>query len=235
MKTLVAIGSCMGAPHYFNGLGLTVKIINNTIAADHLIDSNTVIMYGGGEDISPALYNAPKNPKTWAPESPSPRDALEAAVYKLGVERGAAHYGICRGHQLLAALAGGRLFQHVDNHHSSHISSLTEEAQKIINHKPRSIYVTSVHHQAVDIESLKAAQKDTISILENPPMSPRYHVDKQDVLDRSEVKVDNEAFLIPSLRIFGVQGHPEFDSMDSPFVKFCRDMMVHLVEETHAN
>lgn len=248
---LVAIGNCMGAPDYFKGLGLDIHILRHAQAihdAENQIDENTVILYGGGEDISPGLYNQVANPRTLAPSSPSNRDKLEQYFFNLGKKRGAAHYGICRGAQLLAALSGGTLFQHVDRHNSPHTCILSPD---VITHKhdlyqylqkenlfpfvEEKIKVTSVHHQAVNIKDLKKARPDTISVLETPCLSHNYHTDES-FLTAAEVKEDNEAFLIPSLRVFGVQGHPEFDpNINSPFVRFCRSMMSYLMEEKHAN
>jgi gamma-glutamyl-gamma-aminobutyrate hydrolase PuuD len=240
MTHLVAVGNCMGAPSYFKHLFDSVHIIDNLHAAKALVSENSVIMYGGGEDISPSLYGAVHNPKTHAPKQPSQRDALEKAIFELGVERGSAHYGICRGHQLLAALLGGRLFQHIHNHHMAHEVTLNIKAVverplelKLKNwsdlFKTPKFMTTSVHHQAVDINSLMDKYY-TIPVLSNKCLSHVYELGDEK-LTAEEVEEDNEAFFVPVKRVFGVQGHPEFARRDSPFVQFCQTMMTILIEE----
>jgi gamma-glutamyl-gamma-aminobutyrate hydrolase PuuD len=233
MTQLVAIGNCMGAPSYFKHLFDKVHVIDDIVAARALVNEDTVIMYGGGEDISPSLYGAVHNPKTHASKQPSRRDALEKAIFEIGVARGAAHYGICRGHQLLAALLGGRLYQHIHNHHTSHEVAVNMEAMKAEQwddlFKTPKFMTTSVHHQAVDIKSLQDKYY-TIPVLSNKCLSPVYELGDEK-LTAEDVKEDNEAFYVYAKRVFGVQGHPEFDRRDSPFVQFCQTMMTILIEE----
>ncbi len=244
MQKLVAIGSCMGAPAYFKNLFEEVQIIGYKDRPETVVDKNTVIMYGGGEDISPALYGQIANRVVChAPSKPSLRDMLETEYYDYGNKVGAKHFGICRGAQILCALSGGTLWQDVENHGRTHKAFLTPEVREnkelfrmvdkpgLFDHA-WNIEVTSTHHQMVKFESLKAIYPDAIPLLVSEPRSEKYYTENGYVLKRG-VSVDNEGFYIPSLKVMGVQGHPEFSNLMSPFAQLCRLFMLHLMKENN--
>lgn len=64
----------------------------------------------GGADVDPARYDAAAHPRTagWRPD----RDAWEAALLTAADAIGLPVLGVCRGMQLMAVHAGGRLDQH---------------------------------------------------------------------------------------------------------------------------
>lgn len=237
MRQLLAIGDCMGAPEYFKDLFTHTHILRSVDDALKYVDHNAVIMYGGGEDISPSLYNEPVNDKTGAWATPSRRDKLEKAIFEIGKEAKAKHFGICRGSQFLAAMAGGKLFQHVNNHGRSHIINFTapnvlysplaagllrEERNDLLKHNSKFL-VTSTHHQAVDIKSLPTA----ILLFDTPCISDVYETGTGKV-DPEVVKVDTEAYYIPEENILGIQGHPEFMNKDAEFVAVSRKLVLAL-------
>jgi len=237
MRQLLAIGDCMGAPDYFKDLFSSTRVIKSVDDALKYMDHNTTIMYGGGEDISPSLYNEPCNEKTGAWDTPSRRDKLEKSIFEIGKEVGARHFGICRGSQFLGAMAGGKLFQHVNNHGRSHpidyhmhnvaysplaMGLLREEKQELLKHNNKFL-VTSTHHQAVDISTIKNA----VLIFSTPCISDVYETGTGRV-DPTDVKQDTEAYYVPEERILGIQGHPEFMNKDAEFVAVSRKLMVAL-------
>ena len=97
----------------------------------------------GGTDISPSLYYQKQNFYTQSPNIA--RDSFEIDLYNTCVRNGIPIVGICRGAQLLCALNGGKLFQHVNNHHHPHLIKLNDG---------REIMVSSDHHQMMDLRDL---------------------------------------------------------------------------------
>jgi putative glutamine amidotransferase len=68
------------------------------------------LILSGGADLTPELYGAPREPLT----DPRPaRDAGEMLLARAALETDLPILGVCRGMQLLAVAAGGRLHQHL--------------------------------------------------------------------------------------------------------------------------
>lgn len=97
-----------------------------------------LVVFTGGADVSPIMYNEPAHPSTW---SQSQRDAIEAGIYQDCIAAAVPMVGICRGGQFLNVMNGGRMWQDVD-HHAIHG---THEAQCLISEEV--VDVTSTHHQ----------------------------------------------------------------------------------------
>jgi len=72
------------------------------------------LLLAGGTDVDPALYGDFRESQT--DESDPVRDALESALLREALHRDLPVFGICRGLQLLNAVLGGTLIQHVDGH-----------------------------------------------------------------------------------------------------------------------
>jgi putative glutamine amidotransferase len=68
------------------------------------------LVLGGGADISPELYGAEREPLT---DPAHDRDVAELSLARAALERDFPVLGVCRGMQVLAVAAGGRLHQHL--------------------------------------------------------------------------------------------------------------------------
>ena len=68
------------------------------------------LVLSGGPDLGPELYGADPEPLT---DSRPQRDAAEMLLTRAALEADLPVLGICRGMQLLAVAAGGRLHQHL--------------------------------------------------------------------------------------------------------------------------
>jgi putative glutamine amidotransferase len=66
----------------------------------------------GGSDLDPSLHGAEPDPRTTG-VVPA-RDAGEVALLRAAVDADLPVLGICRGMQLMSALAGGRIVQHIE-------------------------------------------------------------------------------------------------------------------------
>ncbi len=98
-------------------------------------DSSDVdlIVFSGGADINPDIYGE----ENYHSYCNLHRDKREIDVFDFAQENDIPCFGICRGHQMLNALVGGKLIQHIDiPHPSPHIL----DSGQIVN---------SLHHQGV--------------------------------------------------------------------------------------
>lgn len=144
------------------------------------LNRNDVVIFPGGEDISPSIYNGKKELSYGVNER---RDKVEKEVFKVAMESGARLIGVCRGHQLILAMLGASLVQDLYHPDPHYIKVLTEEFFKYFE----SPVVNSLHHQGVSVEN---AEKVINVVAEYKGIS--------------EMCVDN------SERIITVQFHPEF-------------------------
>ncbi len=189
-KSIYVVGGAINYANYFIRAGWSLT--EDMKAAD-------LVMFTGGEDVSPILYNQEKHPRTWASKY---RDAEEVAEYKKAAELGKPMIGICRGAQFLTVMAGGKLIQDVTNHAigGRHLMTLADD---------RTFPINSLHHQMCDPtgtehEMIGWATHNQSSHYEGPngdDVTP-YHL-------YDDVVVEPEIFFYPKIKALGVQYHPE--------------------------
>lgn len=78
------------------------------------------LVVAGGADLQAALYGEPPHPASQAPRPD--RDAWESALVRAAESLDVPALGICRGMQVMAVAAGGRLVQHLPDQvgHDAH-------------------------------------------------------------------------------------------------------------------
>lgn len=224
----------MGAPAYFESLvdkvtvlpieTRTVNIVKETATKD------TIVMFGGGEDIHPFLYTPRVSRYSMVGPEASLRDQVELDCAAAAANRKAFSLGICRGAQLLGIASGHGLYQHVTNHHSSH--TIVPVSPTLPAQFHRELLTTSVHHQMVRF----TGESYTKNVLFATPFqrSKYYVMDDQSIITNESAENlpgDPEIFYIKPYRYFGIQGHPEFTNIDSTFAVFCRNLVQHYFEE----
>ena len=152
-----------------------------------------ILLLEGGADIQPSIYGEVNTYSHCHPD----RDIQETALYHLARKNNVPILGLCRGHQLMAALAGGKLYQDIARevgrgHHPTHsilfpvvatLTGFTALMESCPLGKPD--VVNSYHHQAVKVL---------------PPNAIELAVSASDGV--------NEAILYPWG--LSVQWHPEF-------------------------
>ena len=143
-----------------NGHPVFINHFTPAIHMNLLLDSLDGIIFAGGPDIDPALYNREIEPNigTIAPE----RDALELELFDRVVERRMPMLGICRGIQLINVAMGGTLVQHIPDHFKRdhqqkekgepfcHSVEIAKDSQLFELVKESTIPVNSFHHQCID-------------------------------------------------------------------------------------
>jgi gamma-glutamyl-gamma-aminobutyrate hydrolase PuuD len=115
------------------------------------LDGVDGLCLAGGSDVDPALYGAARLPLT---EPPDPdRDLLESALLRDALARNLPVLAICRGLQLLNAVLGGTLDQHIEGHDHHKLRDAHEiriapgsRLERILG--TQDYVVNSRHHQA---------------------------------------------------------------------------------------
>lgn len=100
-----------------------------------------LIIFPGGEDINPTIYNEPNTDSYFS----IGRDEIEIACFNLAMSRGKKILGVCRGHQLINAMLGGKLIQDMDHPHHHEIKDVDSDFIAYFKEEG----VNSLHHQAV--------------------------------------------------------------------------------------
>lgn len=219
---LIALATTYGAEKYFTNVYEDLVKISDRCsdedAAKFELTPDDIVMFGGGEDIPPSYYNEVANRQAMYPVVPSKRDKLEKLFFKKAVEASARMIGICRGAQMITALSGGKLWQHVENHNSMH--TMEYNLDLLPNHLRILIpsYTTSVHHQMCRVETIPMK----VDLLAWSAISPVYY-DEKDKKHLPEYK-EPEIFYVPNLKALCFQGHPEFDTLDGDYAIFSKSL-----------
>lgn len=153
---------------------------------------NNMLVLHGGVDIDPSYYGQAPHPKTQTPSKT--RDKHEWAAIQDAIQKKIPVVGICRGAQFLCIANGGKLFQHVADHGTSHMMETIDGD---------SIKTTSMHHQVMDCTGtehnvLAWAPFDTVV----------FNGDENG--DDFILKNSPEVVWFPKHKHLAIQGHPEW-------------------------
>ena len=183
------------------------------IASDGFDDVDCVVFWGG-EDIHPSLYNEDAHPFNQSRgKYPSSRDEFEWKAMSYCRINDIPMIGVCRGAQMMCAKAGGFLIQDVSGHGSQHtVKTLEGEV----------FGVTSCHHQMMypfDVEHELIAWSTN-------NMSRHYGGAKGvDLALMMQKRVEPEIVYFPRLNGLAIQGHPEWAQEKSRFVEYTNQLI----------
>lgn len=159
------------------------------------ITKGDILIVWGGADISPSLYNRDVSKHCGATDKPSKRDAIEWALMQEAVSKDVPIIGVCRGAQMLCALAGGYLIQDVTDHGGQHLVSPPDD-------RPfQPLWTNSVHHQMMRPEGTD----HELLLVAAPRLSRHYY----DVNVQVEVPNEPEYVYFKGVKGFAIQWHPE--------------------------
>jgi putative glutamine amidotransferase len=147
-----------GAVESTGGVPLLLPPLAQEGAADAVIARMDGLVISGGADVDPARYGADPHPRTagWRPD----RDAWESALLDAAEAAGVPVLGVCRGMQVMAVNAGGRLDQHTPDlvGHEQHspggdefgvIEVTTVAGSRVSSLLGDTLAVNCHHHQSV--------------------------------------------------------------------------------------
>jgi putative glutamine amidotransferase len=180
-----------GTSHYANWMQGT-QFVHNAKDAD-------LVVLTGGADINPKLYSRDKHPTTCFIES---RDTYEVAETNLAMDLDKPIVGICRGAQLLCALAGGMLIQDQDDPHYFH-EMMTSDHRKIT--------MTSMHHQAMYPWQMKPLAYKVLAWTINNSSHHEGSTRGHEMIYTAPPCLNREVEIcyFPDINALGIQGHPE--------------------------
>lgn len=184
-----------------------------------------IVVFNGGSDIGTEIYHQrlvtsrvfSEDGNVLLAEEPSymsARDKQEILLYKRAKALGKFIIGVCRGAQLINCLEGGSLWQHVNNHNTSHA---------ILDLKTNIIWrATSVHHQMMQ----PPKNADIIAVASEATF--KIDAQQQKRLKNFDVALekgdDPEIVWFKDARALCVQGHPEY-APDSLFADYFFDLI----------
>ncbi len=150
----------LSAVRQLNGHPVFINHFTPAHHLDILLDSLDGIVFAGGPDIDPALYNREIEPNIG--EIVPERDVLELELFNRVVQRRMPLLGICRGIQLVNVAMGGTLIQHIPDHFKldhqqkedggpfCHDVQIPKGSMLFDLVGKSSILVNSFHHQCID-------------------------------------------------------------------------------------
>lgn len=201
-------------------------LVNSSLGCEltESIEQANLVLLAGGEDISPEIYKEEEH-RTTSPNVK--RDIMELAITEYAIEHKIPIIGICRGAQLLCALAGGVLVQDMNHsfHHDMYIYKING---KFFSNIP--IEVNSMHHQLQYPYCLKYPSEymvlgysksirdyNKIGLVKNTKVDLR----------TLEYWGEPEVVYYPKIKGLAIQFHPEGMEGDSEAVMYCK----YLVDE----
>lgn len=176
------------------------------------INEADIVMFTGGEDINPKLYGDVKHPTTHYTD----RDDMEVAAFHTA-PKNALLIGGCRGAQLLTALSGGKLFQHVNGHSGGtggHDITTTDD---------RTMRITSCHHQMMNPYNLPKEDYELLA-WSTINLSSVYHIGTG-LAEVPEHFKEPEIVYYPKTRALCIQGHPEWMPKDQPVIAYINELI----------
>lgn len=182
------------------------------------ISSADIILFTGGEDVSPTLYGCKKHPTTMCnPE----RDNYEKNIFSK-VKANQLCLGICRGSQFLCVMNGGKLVQNCNNHGiwGTHPISFANNMQ---------YEITSTHHQMQYPYCLNPSEYKLLAVA-NQPTNPLGTVFEGDKIKSDFIRVFGEPEIVlytqpKKPKCLAIQGHPEMMRPTSPTIKMLNELL----------
>jgi hypothetical protein len=173
------------------------------------MDASDLVVFTGGEDINPALYNRKPNIHTHFNED---RDKHEVAAFHQALSLNKKVIGICRGAQLLCAMAGGILVQDQSHPYLHKMSTKNGE-----------VWVTSAHHQRQYPWSIEFELIGWCNDLS-------FWSDGENMQDDLKGKPEVEVAIYPKINALAIQSHPEWVfppklDWEKTFINFCRETL----------
>lgn len=217
MERLVSCGNHYGVATALADVFNSVKVVSDFEVKElgFEFEDGDVLLFGGGEDISPTIYNQAPSQYCHASSQLSRRDTFEMFMYKKALENKIPMIGVCRGAQLICAASGGTLIQHVNGHGKAH--TMTTKEGTVLD-------ISSVHHQMMD----PVGTKHELIAWATEALSNVYITEKERLL---KIEVEPEIVYFHDVKGLAIQWHPEFMSSEDEAVIYVKKLIKSLFKE----
>lgn len=193
--------------HPFNVLAEEVQTV---ALPEQMTELDSALVVWGGADIHPSYYGHERHPTTYT--GGGPRDKLEWTLMNEAKDRGIPIIGVCRGAQMLCALAGGWLIQDCEDHAGrGHFVHTYDGAQ---------FHANSLHHQMM--AGLENTEHQLVAWREGRKGQPYGYKDGQ-VYDPPADFKEPEFVYFPKVRGYAIQWHPEMMPSHAAATRFILD------------
>jgi len=175
-----------------------------------------LILFTGGKDVNPYIYKEDKIHHMTRVNNR--RDITESVMfnkYPVTIPK----MGICRGAQLLTALSGGKVIQHVTNHLSSH---------NIITSEGKTINVISTHHQMMYPNNIDSKHYKLLGTTLKK-ISTRYESGEGKDFPVPKDFKEPEIVYYKNTRSLAIQGHPERSYSSKGFKEYSYELLNKLL------
>ena len=180
----------------------------------HGIAGCDAVVFWGGTDVHPSFYGEKPHRRNQAQyERPSPRDTFERKAMLACITNDIPMIGVCRGAQLMCAVAGGSIIQDVTDHGFTH-GIITEEGEVLPT--------TSAHHQMMNPWNVPHKLLAWASKNHSRHYQNGLHLEVPEMKQHPEPEI----IYFPRIRGLAIQGHPEWVPNDSPFAKLCNKFVM---------
>jgi len=119
-------------------------------------DKIDLVLFTGGEDVSPEYYDQKRGIKTFCNKA---RDSYENKMFSFREVRHTPKLGICRGAQFLTVMSGGSLIQDVAGHATGKLHSISYPSGLKSDDM-----ITSTHHQMMNPYNLSKESYTIVAV-----------------------------------------------------------------------
>jgi len=206
---------------HFTDLGL--KYTEDTALLTKYPEDVGLVLFTGGADVSPQLYDKTPHPRTFCSAN---RDSRELQLFDAAYSAGIPLVGICRGAQFLCVMAGGKLVQDVTGHQMCRHAVLAKSP----NGKVKELIVAGDHHQMQYPWDLPTEEFEVLAYSPKP-RSKHYAFDAETTVNieeaTRELRMEPDVVFYPGINALAVQFHPEWMEYDEPAVSYVKELITH--------
>ena len=199
----------------------TFNLFNSFLASNNpgILQQGDVLLVWGGRDIPPQYYGRSHSRFSGAAEVPTTRDTIEWNMMQRAKELKIPIIGVCRGAQMLCALAGGHLMQHISGHAGPNHTIVTPDGKEY--------WVNSLHHQMM---VPGPAAHEILGQVPVDNLRSKVYIDEHQEVDH---KQEPEMVWFNDVNGLAIQWHPEMQDHKALSTLYIKEVVKERIIEDH--